>query len=218
MKKLICLLLIIIAVILGYAYFNKTTTADKVIEQKQQELQSLIDKNQQEVQEEKMRKLEIQTLQNPEIINSEMTKVGKLIVFESNITYADVLRKKTFWGTKELNIDLKYKYGISYDLTNIIVDRFEDKIVYIKLSKYDLNLEYIDEDNENSIINSDTSWFASAFDVEVVDAVRDNAKIKLTEYINNYQEAYDNSMSNLEDNLRRLILKLGYSDVQFINE
>lgn len=217
MKKFISMLMVITIIVVGYnVYLWGTRSTDDKLAETQAEAQKIIDETKKKEQEEKMRKLEIQALQNPDIVNEAMTKVGKLIVFESGVTYTDVIRETSFWGAKETTFDLKYNYGISYDFTKVKVDKFVEKTVYIKLSKNDLKIGYIEENNENSKIDGDATWFESEYSAEDINLARDNAKVKVREFIEGYQDAYIESMKSLKEQLKGFILKLGYDNVIFV--
>lgn len=217
MKKFLSLLMVLVIVIIivqGYKWVTGSTN-DKLNE-KLVEAQEIVNKNNDEENEEKIKRLEIQALQNPEIINEAMIKVGELVVFKSGVTYKDVVRNTNFWGAKEAYVDLKFKYGISYDFTKVAVDKFVEKTVYIKVNKFDLGIEFIEEDTDTSNIKSESTWLAHQFKPADTEAIRDNAKVKVREFVQNYQEAYIQGMESLKENLKGFVLKLGYDNVVFV--
>ena len=122
MKKIIFIIFLIIGIIIGYK--GLTFTNDKLpqsikenqVDKQINTIQKELDQYKQKEQEEKIRRLRIQQLQNPEIINKELTKVGELTVLKGTTTYSDVLKESNWYSSKELNIDFTFNYGISIDV------------------------------------------------------------------------------------------------------
>lgn len=220
MKKLgfiFLLIMIILGLYYGYQFFH----TDSPVNQEAQfnddiaNLQGEIDKYKQAEQEEKMRQLELQALQNPDIILDKCKEVGDLIVYEGVSTYEDTIRETSFWGAKNLAVKLIYKFGISYDLSMIQVARFVDRTVYIKLDKAELKLKYIELNTEESKTDGTTEWFESQFKPDDVKMIMDNAQIKTKEKINNSKEDFEKAMESLKNNIRGLVLNLDYDGAEF---
>ena len=100
MKKLVFLILVFIAgyiVCLNYNILpdkNNNSENTNIINNTLNDLQAKIDTYKQKEQEEKIRKIELQQLQDPEIINTNLANVGKLLVYEGTIQYSDIIRKR----------------------------------------------------------------------------------------------------------------------------
>jgi hypothetical protein len=199
-----------LCVFIGYTYFKPKTVDSKI-----NELQDLIDKNKSDEQVEQIRKLKLQQLQNPEIINKELTKVGKLLVYQGTTEYSDIIKESNFWGSKTLDLHLYYNFGISIELQKIIVDRFYDKTVVLNIPKQELQLEYIEMDTTKSKVNGEKKWFNSNYKPDEVDMILVNAQEKTRNTIINDKDSFDTAADNLKAYLKDFVLKLGYDDVIF---
>lgn len=214
------ILVIIVLVVLSKATINKLNLNNNTVDDKLSNIQSELDKYKKKEQEDKVRKLELQQLQNPNIIIQKLNSTGKLLIYKGEITYNDLIKQSSFWGSKELNLNIKYNFGISYDLSNVKIDSFIDRKVVILIPKQELKLEYLELDNSNNDnkIEGSKTWFESNFTPDDVNMVLQQAREKTIEKINNDKSIYDQALVSLKNNLKELILKLNYEDVIFNEE
>jgi hypothetical protein len=168
-------------------------------------------------QEEKAEKDRIEALQNPEIIEKELQKVGKLITYEGKIYYNDEVIHKTFLAQRKLTLKLLYKFGIAIDLNNITIEDYIEDTVVLKIPDNSLILEYIQYLPEESTINGEKSLLAKYFKPEEVKVILDEAQNTTIERINNTDAIFEKANESLRENLEKLILKLGYKKVIFSN-
>jgi hypothetical protein len=168
-------------------------------------------------QEEKAKQDKIEALQNPEIIEKELEKVGRLITYQGKIFYDNTVIHKGFLSSRKLTLKLLYKFGIAIDLNNIeIVEYIEDTVI-LKIPSDNLVLEYIQTLPEDSIINGERSILAKYFTPEEIKVILDEAQNTTIERINNTDEMFVKAEESLRENLEKVILRLGYNKVIFSN-
>jgi hypothetical protein len=220
MKKfLLVLMILLIMFCIGFCQYKSSPKLYSNSDQYQQtdsntkELQAELDKYIQQEQEDKLHKLKLQTLQNPEIINTEFINVGKLIVYQGKVSYSDCLREKRWYGTKEMNIELKYNFGIGIDISLITVKEFIETTVVLEIPKSELVLEYIELNSKESSINGSKTWFSSNYNSNDVNLVLQDAQSKTRSNIESNKDIFNKAMKNLKVDIRELVLKLGYDDV-----
>jgi len=168
-------------------------------------------------QEDKLRKIRLQQLQNPEIITNELQKVNQLIISEGIVTYTDYIKEGNWFANKSLDISLAYNFGIVMDLNKISV-RFSEETVILTIPKSEVKLKYVELDTENSKIDGEKSWLSKQFVPEDIKGIIDIAQEIVTEKLTNNKEVFNEALVNLKDNLRELVGKLGYQDVIFVEE
>jgi hypothetical protein len=168
-------------------------------------------------QEEKAKRDKIEALQNPEIINKELEKVGKLIVFQGKIFYYDEVIHKGFLNSRKLTLKLLYKFGIAIDLNDIIIEDYIEDTVVLRIPRDGLVLEYIQMIPEESYVNGEKSLLAKYFKPEEIKVLLDEAQNTTVERINNTNKMFVKAEESLRENLESLVLKLGYKKVIFSN-
>jgi len=224
--KLRYILIPTIIIILIFGYYDYKTDTSKTQSNTPQtqvindinKLQSTIDNLQTQVnkyklqeQDKQLRQIRLQQLQNPEVIMNELSTTNKLLVYECKITYNDYIKEGNWLANKSLSISLKYNIGIAIDL-NLIEIRFVEATPVLTIPKDGLQLEYIELDTENSKIDGDRSFFSSQFVPEDIKGVIEMAQKTLENRVCNNKDLFDKSMVSLKENLRELIIRLGYED------
>jgi hypothetical protein len=162
----------------------------------------------------KERDEELARLSNPQIIAKELSKVGKLITYESKVGYTDKVSEKSFWGTKTVHIDLTFRFGISFELSKLKVAEIIDDMAIIQIPMDAAILEYIEIVDE-VIINGEKSLLVDHFTPDETSAIIVNAQRKTVERIENTDEIYTEAVRQLKVCLTELIGKLGYKRVVF---
>jgi len=221
-KAILCLIGITI-ICMGYYQYKITQkpvseVVDDRLSQSQQKLdeaQSKLDKIKEQENAEKLRKLELEQLQNPEIINKELLSIGKLITYEGSSQYSDVIKESSWLGSKELDLQLTYNFGIAIDLTKITVEKFYDKTVVLQIPKSELMLDYIEVNTKDTKVIGSKQWFAKNYTPNETKLVLDNAQAKTKEKIESDKDIFNKAMDNLKVSLKDFICKLGYDDVIF---
>jgi hypothetical protein len=167
--------------------------------------------------EEKIRQTELQQLQDPTLIKGECKRKGELLVYEGVMSYVDLIKEDTMFTTKSLSLNLKYNFGIVFDLRKIQIDGFHGKTVFINIPQDELVLMYVElmTDTPNTSVKSDVSLFASQYSPEEMKSILDNASISTRKNINMNKDIFQEAKYGLEDILKDLILKLKYEKVVF---
>lgn len=166
--------------------------------------------------EKKKREEELkQQLQNPEIIKDKFKKVGNLVVYEGVMDYKDIIKEDSLFASRKLDINLKYKFGISIDFSMINVGNYYGdtdmgQIVVIQIPKNKFKIEYVELDTKNSEFNSTKSWLAKQYKPEDIDFILKQSKEKVTMDIMNDKKIFDNSMVSLKESVKGIVVKLGW--------
>ncbi len=206
------LLVFIYNVYLLYNHYK--TIEDQEIQSQIQTLQNQVNQLSKVEQKEEIAKIKLNSLHNPEIINDKLEEVSSLLVYRGEIIYTDHLKESSFWGTKGLALNLKYKFGITYSLEDVIVDSFYEDTVVIKLPKDKLELEYI-EIHKDSKVESSNGLLVSKFSPEQIEIIFEQANDRVRNMVENDKDIYDKAFKSLKFTLNDLILKLGYEKVVF---
>lgn len=215
--KFILFLVVIYLVVGGYQLYKEYHPTVKIRDKQLQTLQIQIDELTKRDQEEKVRRIKLQTLQNPEIITDKFQNISKLLVYEGVMSYSDVIKESSWYGSKSLTIELKYNYGIGYDLGNVVVKNiFNDNgnIVVINIPKDQLKIEYVELDKESKL-DSNKKWFNSGYTANDIEIILEQSQEKTRQKIENNKEIYFNAYDNLQETIKEIVKKLGFKDVVF---
>ena len=218
MKRFFELMVIIIFLYIAYnaylIYEDYKIIEDKQIQAQVQNLQYQVDQLTKVEMKEEITKIKINTLHNPDIINNKLEEVSKLLVYRGEINYADHIKESSFWGTKGLTLNLKYNFGITYDLENVVVDGFYENTVVIKLPKDKLELEFVELDGDSQV-ESSNSLLVSKFTPEQTEIIFEQTQDRVRDKLENDRDVYDRSFDSLKGSLENIVLKLGYKKVIF---
>jgi hypothetical protein len=215
--KLLCLLLLLIVASLIFIKYIKPLIPTQTQQQTEDTttLKNQLKQYQDKEREEELKKAELEKLQNPEIIKSTFRKVGKLVVLESTATYKDTIQVDGFLNTKKIYLNLTYNYGMAIDLKEIIIVRYVDDMVVLRIQQDKIALEYTELQEENTLVDSKKSFLASQFKPKEVTDILLNAQKTVREDIMSNAEVKQAAYENLKDVLTEEITKLGYSRVLF---
>jgi hypothetical protein len=202
---------------LPYTADNPSTQQDTKEEPKQNilDIQKQIEEQLRKEQEVKAENERLERLQNPELITSNLREVGILITYQGEVTYKDKIVQKGFLNKRELYINILYQFGIGINLNKIEVGKIVGDIVTINIPKVAMQVEYLKILPKETTINGTKSAFAKQFKPSEIEFVYETAQDTTLSKINNTPEIFDNAYENLENNLRNLIMELGYKKVYF---
>ncbi len=224
----ICLSIIIIS-IAGTIVRGKL---NKSISQAQQlsQLEKEVQKYKEEEQKIRERQKELENLIEPEIILEQLQEAGKIISYEGNVGYNGRLKEKTILGTRELYMELKYKFGISMDLQYIEItdiqklEKPNSYHIFVKIPKDKLELEYLSLLANESKLDDDISLFVSKFKTKDYQEVLKIAENKTRERIINTNEIWTNAHENMKMEICDLLEKISnvssdfkFSIIQFVD-
>ncbi len=199
MKYLICIIIGMAIVVSGYFAFqnyklNQEKTPDTKVE--------FIEENKQ--------------ITNPKIIIDELNKVGELVVYQGEIEYIDTLVEDNWYGGKSVKLNLKYNFGISYNLSDVKISQIIKQNIILDLNSNLLKLKYL-ELSKNSIVEGDNWGISSEFNPSKMNLIQKNAYEKTWSDVESKRKYFDEAYLSLKDNISSLISKLGYDNIVYNN-
>jgi hypothetical protein len=147
---------------------------------------------------------------DPKIINKELEKVGKLIVFTGKMVYNEPVENKGFMWSRRLDLQLTYNFGIAIDLAKIQIDEVAPNVVSMKIPRQEIKLMYVELDANNSIVDGQKSMFSREFTAEEMKVILGFAQESITKKIEADKDIYNKSVESLKQSLEQLVMKLGF--------
>jgi DNA-binding transcriptional regulator GbsR (MarR family) len=169
----------------------------------------------QKEQEERLRKLQLEALCDPKIVNRNLRTQGKVISYEGTSTYEEIVTRKAFINTVQLDVKLIYKFGIGVDWSQLKVSRFVGDIVIMSISHNSLALYYLELSANESKTSSSKKFLTKDFEPEFVADILKRAEEKTYEKVRHEKDHYDEAYSMLKQQLKSFISHLGFNDVVF---
>jgi len=166
------------------------------------------------------RELELKKkMQNPTIIRNQIRKVGKLTSLEGQYKYQSKIIDKGFMDLtlREITLDFVYNFGMGIDLQYITVYKVENKTVYIKIPKNRIQLHYIELNSQDSrIIEGKKMILVNQFSPSDTEMLMEQSQQNVVNMIGSDEELFNDAMINLQEQLKKLVLGLGYyENVEF---
>lgn len=202
----------------------KETISDKVItkvetkiskedEKRMKELEEELRQKKEKEYEEELRRIKLEKLQNPEIINAEMESVGKLVVYKGKANYSNTFDESKFLRPKKISVNLQYKFGISMDLKNIVVSEFIEDVVVLKIHKDQLEIEYVELDEESIEVSEEVKLLAKEYTKEDLNKILTIGKSATLGRIQGNKDIHDKAIESLKNNVQEMVMQLGYRKV-----
>lgn len=214
MRFKIVVIIFITSLVISFYLVKNFCNSESTFSHQISDIQLQLDKYKEQEQKEKVRALELQVLQDPQIVINELNKVSKLIVYEGQSDYEDYIVESNFWGSRTINLNLQYNFGISIELNKINVKEIYQKTVVLNIPKQEFKIEYVELDNKSKL-ESNKEWFIAQYKPEDIKIIFNQANDKVRWKILNDKSIFDMASESLKSNLRELILKLGYEEVKF---
>lgn len=180
-----------------------------------EELESELNKYKTKEYKEELRRLKLEKLQNPEIINSELEGVGRLVVYTGKATYSNTFNESKFLRPKKITVDLAYRFGISVDLKNIVVSEFIEDVVVLQIHRDQLKIEYVELDEESIKILEEVKLLAKEFTKGDINEILAIGKSTTTSRIAANKGIYDKALESLKNNVEEMVLSLGFRKIIF---
>ena len=164
---------------------------------------------------------ELKKLQNPTIIQNELKKVGEITSLKGKYKYFSVITNKDKFFDKftlrEITLDFEYNFGIGINsLEYIKVSKIENGVAYINIPKNRIQLLYIEQNTQNSkIIDGNTMFLFDQFSPADTQILSAQAQQNVVNSIGKDKKLFDIAMVNLQEDIERLVLNLGYEQVIF---
>jgi len=161
---------------------------------------------------------QLEKLQSPQYVLGEIHKVGKLTTLQSSYKYSSNIKNEALFGhltLREITLDFTYNFAIGMDLQYIKIRSISNKTITIQIPKAYLQLMYIELDSSSKIIDGKNMIFVSQFKPSDVQTLINQSQQNCANEIGSNSKLFEQALANLESNLKDLILKLGYENVQF---
>jgi len=168
-------------------------------------------------------------------LESEIHKTNKLLVLEGNckadITYSDkdihentnenfkwIKNKFSEWKSRELKVSATYKFGFSYDLQYIKVSSEGENII-VDLSKNNLNIEYLELVNTDSLYTESIGWLSKGdLSPQEINVLQERMKIATFNSIQSNAKYRKEAFSSVVENIEGIGNKLGIKVICRYNE
>lgn len=180
--------------------FNQTTSQNQT-PTKTDDYAAKLEKLQTKLQETS----ELLVLEGTTQINCTYDNSNVLNVKDDNLNFLH--RKFNELKIREIQVETEYKFGFTYSLENIQVNR-DDKI-RIMLSDNRLELKYIEEDKNKTVLTDKINLLASKFTPQEVNAIMARTKVGAFNTIQNDAKIIDEAMKNAKKNIEVLAKELG---------
>jgi hypothetical protein len=147
-------------------------------------------------------------------------------IAQINISYSDkdilgkndninFLQKKwKEWNSKSINVNSSFKFGMAYDLSDIQIVDFGDGNIKIKLNQNKLDLKYVEEQSEKTILDSEVGFLAKKFTPQETQCVMGRTKTHVSNTVRNKKEIRDTSVNNLKEIVTDISKEFGFKDIQ----
>jgi len=159
------------------------------------------------------RELELKKkMQDPTIIRNQIRKVGKLTSLEGKYKYQSKITDKGIMDLtlREITLDFVYNFGMGMNLQYITVLKVENKTVYIKIPKNRVQLHYIELNQDSRIIEGKKMILVNQFSPSDTEILIEQSQQNVVNMIGADNELFNNTMINLQEQLEKLVLSLGY--------
>lgn len=128
-------------------------------------------------------------------------------------TLAWVKAKLANLDAKTLTVDTKYKFGYSYDLSEIVIDDPGGKL-YIKVYQSQLKLEYLAELKGNQILSSEKGIFATQFTPQEVAGLTERVYTYTFNNILNNSDIRLKAIESTKSNILSIALMFGFDNAE----
>jgi hypothetical protein len=166
---------------------------------------------------------ELKKMQDPTIVRSELKRVGKLICLEGRYKYKSHIDTKDKFFNKftlrEITLDFEYGFQIGCDLQYIKVSQIDNKIVHISIPKKRIQLQSITMNIQNSkIIDGEKMFLVDQFSPSEVQVLENQSTQNTVNKIGADKELFNTAYINLQKEIEKLVLGLGYQQVVFTED
>lgn len=214
MKKLASVLLIVGTLAVANIYnkvYTPTALANVQTEQKQ-----LDDYQKQFDREAELKK----KMENPTIIRNKLNKVGKIISLDGQYKFWSKITDKGLLNLtlREMTMDFTYDFGMGCDLSYITIYKIEGKTVYIHIPSNRIQLLYIQLNQDSKITDGRKMFLVSQFSPSDVEILIEQSQTEVVNKIGKDKNLFNKAKLNLQDQIEKLILGIGYYDQVIFQE
>ena len=203
---LICLIILVI-----YNYNIKQSNSKQVTQQinKAKELNSY---------DSKVQQLKMKFQQTNELLVLEGTADINCIYDNSNVLNIQddklsfLYKKFKELQIRQIDVNTQYNFGFTYNLSDLQINKNNNKINII-LSDSNLNLKYVEENKNKTVLTDEIHILASNFTPQEVNEVMDITKTKVTNSIQSKSNIREQAMNNTKKNIEKFAKDLDIDDV-----
>lgn len=149
---------------------------------------------------------ELLVLEGTTQINCTYDNSNVLNAKDDNLNFLH--RKFAELKIREIQVATEYKFGFTYDLNDIQVNRDNNKIKIV-LSDHRLELKYIEENKNKTVLTDKINLLASKFTPQEINTIMARTKIGAFNTIQNDTKIIDKAMRNAKKNIGVLAEELG---------
>lgn len=149
---------------------------------------------------------ELLVLEGTTQINCTYDNSNVLNTKDDNLNFLH--RKFNELKIREIQVETEYKFGFTYSLEDIQVNKDSDKIKIV-LSDHRLKLKYIEENKDKTVLTDKINLLASKFTPQEINTIMARTKIGAFNTIQNDTKIIDEAMENAKKNIETLAEELG---------
>jgi uncharacterized membrane protein YjgN (DUF898 family) len=132
----------------------------------------------------------------------------------SGNTLSFLQKKWNEWSSKTLNVSTEYKFGYAFNLSDVQIIDFGEGNIKIKLNQNNLDLKYVEEQTDKTVLDSKVGFFAKNFSVQETQAISNRTKIHVSNTLRSRKDLRDASMKNLQEIITDIGKELGFKNIQ----
>ena len=213
-NKLIILLIVILLILIGmviYKYNIKQSNIRKIDQQvtKAKELNDYDFK----VQQLKMKFQqtdEILVLEGNTDINCIYDNSNVLDINDDKLSF--LYKKFKELQIRQIDVNTQYDFGFTYNLSNLKINKQNDKINII-LSDSNLNLKYIEANENKTILTDNIHLLANKFTPQEINEIMSITKVKVNNSIQSKSNIREQAMNNTKKDIEKFAKDLGINNV-----
>lgn len=118
------------------------------------------------------------------------------------------------WNSKSLTVNSVYSFGFSYNMADIQVINYGSGNIKIKLSQKDLDLKYVEEQTDKTVLESKVGILSKKFTPQEISAVSNRTKIHTVNTLKNKRELRDKATEYLQEIVNDMSKQFGFKDVE----
>jgi hypothetical protein len=135
-------------------------------------------------------------------------------IYDKNDKLNFLQKKWSEWKSKSLNVSSQYKFGYSFPLDRLVINNLNDGKILITISQKDLDLKYIEEISDKTVLSADYGIFAKDFTPQEIQAIKSRTDTKLTNTLRSNRQLRDASTENLKEIITDMAKEFGFEYIK----
>jgi N-acetylmuramoyl-L-alanine amidase len=160
-------------------------------------------------------------VQETKIFQNEIRKVSKLVTYEGNYELTDRVQKNDWLSSilpKEVYLDLMYDVSYTYDTSYITVLEEKGDSLSLAIDSTKLQLSPLALDAPKSTMNNSKSLIYRTYDAPDMQSILADKQLQATEAVSKDLTFRQAAKDGLVENLRMHAHKLGFKNVQIVDQ